>query len=221
MQWAERINELILFYPLLKLLCLILFSFVLFFAVVILSMLIIVSATTKHVFLKVIMSLLLRSYKLFKSLIPVSLRKPLSPLCSFFAFSSHMLLIAMSCFLKLLIQVIWVEVLIVSVFITFSISKRCLSLIILIVLLAFVWMWLILLVFLIKRVLVRAKRILPVCTHLIIILLLFNITEHIVSNRYLFKFSFSRTTCFVRMVLLRQLVILLFYFFFVSSRWNS
>ena len=141
MQWTERINELILFYPLFKLLCLILLSFVIFFSLVILRVLIVVSAaTTKHVFLKVIMSLLLRSDKLFKSLIPVSLRKPLSPLCSFFTFSSHMLLVAMSCFLKLLIQIIWVVVLIVSVFIAFGIFKRCFPLITLIVLLAFMWM---------------------------------------------------------------------------------
>jgi hypothetical protein len=129
-----------------------------------------------------------------------------------------MFLITLSCFLKLFIQVVRVVVLVIRVFIAFSISKRSLSLVTLLVLLVFMRLLFLLLVLLIKRVWIRTKRILLELAHLIIFLFLFSISKHIIGNRNLFKFSFSWTTCFVRMVLLCQFVILLFYFFFVSSR---
>ena len=152
MQWAQRINKLILSNPIFKLFCLIFFSLFIIFSLVILSMLIVMSSTTEHVFLEVIMSLLLSSYKLLKSLISVSFRKSLTPLCSFFALSSHMFLITLSCFLKLFIQVVRVVVLVIRVFIAFSISKRSLSLVTLLVLLVFMRLLFLLLVLLIKRV---------------------------------------------------------------------
>ena len=191
MQWAQRINELILSNPLLKLFCLILFSLFIIFALVILSMLIVMSSTTEHVFLEVIMSLLLSSNKLLKSLIPISFRKSLTPLCSFFALPSHMFFITLSYFLKLFIQVIRVVVLIIRVFIAFTISKRGFPLVTLLVLLVFIWLLCLLLVLMIKRVWIRTKRILSECTHLIIFLFLFYIAKHIIGDRNLFKFSFS------------------------------